>query len=135
MTNRPMTTRPTIVGPDSWPAHAPPPRFTVDTAGRSLFMVELAMSPVLMTSVVHRCAGNYFYGGDGESAFATGRRWCIPLATWAHLGRGAVLFYRVVAVDQGAGGLSLSVDDRHLDALPWLVVETPDWRPRRTETP
>jgi hypothetical protein len=132
-----MTPRPTIVGPVSWPSHGPPPPFAVDTAGPPLFMVELATAPALMTSLAYRCAGNYFYGGDDESTFATGCRWNIPRAAWAHLGRAPVLYYRVVTVGQHSGRLGVSVDDRHLDALPCLVVEGPGWRgprPGRTET-
>lgn len=139
MTGRPPA-HPTIVGPASWPGHGPPPRFAIDTAGRPLFMVELATAPVLMTSLVYRCAGNYFYGGDGESTFATGSGWCVPAAAWRHLGRAVVLFYRVVTFDQCGGDGDLSIDDRHLDALPWLAVESPErchpsaWRTYRTES-
>jgi hypothetical protein len=125
---------PTIVGPASWPAHGPPPRFTVDTAGRPLFAVELATAPVLMTSLVYRCAGNYFYGGDGESTFATGSGWCVPAAAWRHLGRAVVLFYRVVAFDQYVAEDAVSIDDHHLDALPWLVVESPERHPATART-
>jgi hypothetical protein len=139
MTGRRLA-HPTIVGPASWPAHGPPPRFTVDTAGRPLFAVELATAPVLMTSLVYRCAGNYFYGGDGESTLATGSGWWVPTAAWRHLGRAAVLFYRVVTFDQCGGEGDLSIDDHHLDALPWLVVEGPQRclavaPTDRTETP
>ena len=120
-------TRPTIVGPRSWPAHGSPPRFTVDTAGGSLYTVELAAAPALMINLVRRAPDNYFHGGDAESTFASGCGWRNPVAVWAHLRRAPVLFYRVVTFDQGSGRCELSVDDLHLDALPRLVVENAQW--------
>lgn len=120
-----MTERPTIVGPATWPADGPPPRFVVDTAGLPLYTVELAAAPWLMTAVVARTAGNYFHGGDADGTFATGHRWCLPAAAWARLSRARILYYRVVTVDQHSDRSGLSVDDQHLDALPCLLVVEP----------
>jgi hypothetical protein len=125
MSERSRVVRPTIVGPPSWPADGSPPRFHVDTAGRPLYMVELATDPHLMSIVADRTAHNYFYGGDGDNVFATGPGWCVPTATWAHLQHAGVLYYRVVTFDHTSGNSELSVDDHQLDALPLVVVQDP----------
>ncbi len=126
MTERSPTTdtvKPTISGPDRWPANGPPPRFTVDTAGLPLYMVELAADLRLMQSIVHRTPCNYFYGGDADSVFATGACWSMPGEVWARLGLLPFVFYRVIAFDQASGVSELSVDDQHLTLLPAVVVE------------
>jgi hypothetical protein len=114
--------RPTIVGPAAWPALGPPPSFTVDTAGRALYLVELAAARCLMTRLAHRTCDNYFFGGDAESVFATGPGWCVPARAWARLRGARLLFYRVVAFDQAACTSQMSVDDQNIDRLPSMVV-------------
>ena len=118
--------RPTIVGPAAWPAVAPPPRFVVYTGDAALFMVELAVDPSLMGDVGRRTQDNYFYGGDADSAFATGRLWCVPGAAWVRLGRSQALYYRVVTFEDSSGVSAVSVDDGHLDTLPCLTVQRPE---------
>lgn len=115
--------QPQITGPAAWPAAGPPPEFTVDAAGRALFMVEVAASRLLLTSLADRSPDNYFFGGETDGVFACGTRWTVPPDAWARLAHARVLFYRVVAVDQNTGDAAMSVDDQHLDALPALVVE------------
>lgn len=114
--------QPRITGPASWPAAGPPPEFAVDTAGRILFMVELAASRRLLTCITDRSPDNYFFGGEADGVFASGTRWRVPPDVWACLAHAPVLYYRVVAVDQVGGDAAMSVDDQHLDALPALVV-------------
>jgi hypothetical protein len=116
--------QPQITGPVSWPARGPSPTFTIDPAGRSLFLVELAADRHLMTSVADRSPENYFYGGDAEGDFATGTRWTVPSDVWARMAEVGALFYRVVVIDQGAGDTAMSVEDDQLDALPSLEVTT-----------
>lgn len=117
------TVKPTIAGPATWRAGGPPPRFTVDTGGLPLYMVELAAARHLMESIVDRTQHNYFYGGDADSVFATGPCWSVPGDAWECLGHLPVLYYRVIAFDQVTGVSELSVDDQHLIMLPSLVVE------------
>jgi hypothetical protein len=115
--------RPRIVGPDRWPAAGDPPEFTVDGAGLPFWMVELATTRLLMRTVENRGPDNYFYGGDADGVFGTGRRWRPPAPAWRRLRPAGVLYYRLVAFDQGGcGGWGVSVDDEHLDELPCLLV-------------
>lgn len=126
----PPPRRPTIVGPVAWPADARPPRFRVDAAGLPLYMVELAAARHLMINVAHRTGDNYFYGGDPDSVFAAGPGWRVPAGVWARLAGAAVLYYRVIAIDQASGRSALSVDDHQLNTLPALIVtRAPSNRP------
>jgi hypothetical protein len=128
--------QPQITGPGSWPAGGPSPTFTIDPAGRSLFLVELAAARHLMTSVSDRSPENYFYGGDAEGDFATGTRWTVPPDVWARLAGAGALFYRVVVIEERAGDTAMSVEDDQLDALPSLRVTTagsPTPRPSAVE--
>ena len=118
--------QPQITGPGSWPAGGPSPTFTIDSAGRPLFLVELAAARQLMTSVTDRTPENYFYGGDAEGDFATGTQWTVPSDVWARMAGAGALFYRVVVVDQRAGDTAMSIEDDELDALPSLRVTTAD---------
>jgi len=115
--------RPRIVGPAIWPASGAPPQFRVDASGLPLWMVEMATSRALMESIEHRSADNYYFGGEVEGVFGTGDRWTVPEPAWRRLGAAGLLYYRLVAYDQGgAGGSTFSVDDQHLGELPRLVV-------------
>jgi hypothetical protein len=125
---RAVVVRPRIVGPASWPAAGSPPEFAVDADGLPFWMVEMATTRSLMESVDHRCAENYYYGGDSEGVFGTGPRWTLPPQAWQRFGPSGVLYYRVVAFDQGdCGAWGISVDDEHLDELPQLVVREWTW--------
>jgi hypothetical protein len=115
--------RPRIIGPATWPASGAPPQFRVDAAGLPLWMVEMATSRALMESIEHRSSHNYYFGGEVEGVFGTGDRWTVPEQAWQCLGAAGLLYYRLVAYDQGGvGGSTFSVDDQHLCELPRLVV-------------
>ena len=121
--------RPRIVGPERWPSACGPPEFSVDADGLPFWMVEMATTRVLMQTVENRCPDNYFYGGDADGLFGTGSRWCPPPQAWRRLGPSGVLYYRVVAFDQGGcGDWGISVDDEHLDELPHVLVGERSWR-------
>ncbi|MCO1653678.1 hypothetical protein [Pseudonocardia humida] len=127
-TPRPLPTalaavQPRIVGPATWPAAGAPPQFRVDAAGLPLWMVEMATSRTLMETIEHRSGDNYYFGGEIEGVFGTGDRWTVPVQAWRRLGASGLLYYRLVAFDQGGtGGSTFSVDDQHLCDLPRLVV-------------
>ncbi|WP_214402355.1 hypothetical protein [Pseudonocardia lacus] len=122
---------PRIVGPASWPACAAPPQFRVDAAGLPLWMVEMATSRALMESIEDRSGDNYYFGGEVEGVFGTGDRWTVPDQAWRRLGAAGLLYYRLVAYDQGGiGGCTFSVDDQHLGELPRLMVAAADGGPR-----
>jgi hypothetical protein len=119
---------PRISGPVRWPAAGHPPQFTVDTGGLPFWMVEMAAAHGLMRSTENRSPENYYYGGEVEGVFGTGPRWCPPPQAWRRLGPAGVLYYRVVAFDQGGcGAWGISVDDEHLDELPRLLVGEKTW--------
>jgi hypothetical protein len=119
---------PRILGPARWPAAGAPPEFTVDTGGLPFWMVEMAATRVLMRSTDNRGPDNYYFGSDTEGVFGTGHRWSPPRPTWQRLGPAGVLYYRVVAFDQGGcGAWGISVDDEHLDELPQLLVGEMTW--------
>jgi hypothetical protein len=114
---------PRIVGPPRWPAVEAPPEFAVDADGLPFWMVEMATARSLIRSVDDRRPDNYYFGGDTEGVFGTGCRWTVPQQAWRRLGPSGVLYYRLVAFDQGGcGAWGISVDDEHLDELPQLVV-------------
>jgi hypothetical protein len=95
----------------------------VDAAGLPFWMVEMAATRSLMETVEHRSPENYYFGGDVEGVFGTGDRWAVPRQAWQRLGPSGLLYYRLVAFDQGGcGGWAISVDDQHLAELPRLVV-------------
>jgi hypothetical protein len=115
--------RPRIVGPAIWPASGAPPQFRVDASGLPLWMVEMATSRALMESIEHRSADNYYFGGEVEGVFGTGDRWTVPEPAWRRLVAAGLLYYRLVAYDQGGvGGSTFSVDDQHLGELPRLLI-------------
>ena len=117
------TLRARIIGPRSWPASGAPPRFAVDPVGLPFWMVEMATTRSLMENIEDRSADNYYFGGDAEGVFGIGDSWTVPRQVWERLGPSGVLYYRVVAFDQGGyGAWAISVDDQHLDELPRLVV-------------
>jgi hypothetical protein len=120
--------RPRIIGPARWPAAGVPPEFTVDADGLPFWMVEMAAAQGLMRTTENRCPENYFFGSDTEGVFGTGARWSPPQQAWRRLGPSGVLYYRVVAFDQGGcGAWGISVDDEHLDELPQLLVGEMTW--------
>lgn len=115
--------RPSIVGPRRCPPAGPSPYFVVDTAGASLYVVELARSPGLMAALEGRTQDTYFFGGGADNVFATGPCWRVPPRAWERLCRAHVLYYRVVVLG-GSGSVSLpSVEDDHLDLLPTIRME------------
>lgn len=129
---------PTISGPPRWSRGGPAPSFTIDTAGRPLFAVELVSRPELFTADgADGRTPETAYGSWEDMLSQAASTFDLPAQAWQRLRGADRLYYRVHTgwdQDWTGGSLVSTPGDESASAPSTELTDAPETRTTRSRT-